>query len=164
MYLKQCDIRKFAEAFIHTYHTVCELLTWDMPHMRTPTFADLSSGALRLVNTRSTQFGGRLEVYYYSKWGTVCEYDWDLPDAGVACKQMGFADVSDSDSSLFGLGASSQDIWLADVACGGSESRLIDCRHSTLTSYCSHSDDVGIVCTTGELGWDGSSISMIIHQ
>ena len=112
--------------------------------------AALSNGALRLVNTGSTQFGGRLEVYYNNEWGTVCDDGWGSSDATVACRQMGFVGVSDSDSSLFGSGASSQSIWLADVACSGSESWLIDCSHNSNTSDCSHSEDVGIVCSNGE--------------
>ena len=121
--------------------------------------AAVSNGALRLVNTGSTQFGGRLEVYYNNEWGTVCDDGWGNADAIVACTQMGFVSVSDSDSSLFGFGASSQRIWLDDVACSGSESRLIDCSHAGIgIENCNHGEDVGIVCSNGELNWDGSCI------
>ena len=112
--------------------------------------AALSNGGLRLVDTGSTQFGGRLEVYQNNEWGTVCVDLWGFSDATVACRQMGFVGVSVSDSSLFGSGASSQRIWLDNVACRGSESRLIDCSHDSHTADCSHSEDVGIVCTNGE--------------
>ena len=116
--------------------------------------AALSNGALRLVDTESTQFGGRLEVYYNSEWGTVCDDSWDLTDATVACRQMGFVSASASGSSLFGSGASSQRIWLDDVACSGSELRLIDCGHNGVgNESCNHSEDVGIICDQGELGW-----------
>ena len=114
-------------------------------------YAALSNGALRLVNTGRTQFGGRLEVYYNNKWGTVCGDGWGSFDATVACRQMGFVGVSASASYIFGSGASSQSIWLADVACNGSESRLIDCSHAGIgNENCDHSEDVGIICT-GEL-------------
>ena len=92
----------------------------------------MTNGALRLVDTGSTQFGGRLEVFYYGQWGTVCDDGWGNADAFVACRQMGFVDVSDSDSSLFGFISSSQRMWLNDVACSGSESRLIDCSHASI--------------------------------
>ena len=104
------------------------------------------------MNTGRTQFGGRLEVYYNDKWGTVCDDSWGSSDATVACRQMGFVDVSDSDSSHFGFGAFSQSIWLDDVSCNGSESRLIDCGHAGIgNENCDHSEDVGIVCIKGEL-------------
>ena len=98
------------------------------------------------MNTGSTQFGGRLEVYYNNEWGTVCDDGWGSSDATVACRQMGFVDVSDSDSSLFGSGASSPRIWLDDVACSGSESQLIDCGHAGIRyGNWFFGEDVGIV-------------------
>ena len=112
--------------------------------------AALSNGDLRLVDTGSAQFGGRLEIYYNNEWGTVCDDGWGSSDATVACRQMGFLSVSDSNSSLFGSGESSKRIWLSDVACTGSESLLIDCSHNGNTSDCSHFEDVGIVCSNGE--------------
>ena len=121
--------------------------------------AAVSNGALRLVDTGNTQFGGRLEVYYYSEWGTVCDDGWGSSDATVACRQMGFVSVSDSDSSRFGSGVSSQRIWLDNVACSGSESRLIDCSHAGIGNEdCVHSEDVGIVCSNGKLNWDDSCV------
>ena len=77
---------------------------------------------------------------------------------------MGFVGLSVSDSSRFGSGASTQNIWLDDVACRGSESRLIDCSYDGNTADCSHSEDVGIVCTNGELGWDGSFILIMQYN
>ena len=113
--------------------------------------AALSNGALRLTETVSTQFGGRLEFYYNGEWGTVCDDSWDASDAAVACRQMGFVGVSTSISSRFGFGSFSQSIWLDDVGCSGSESRLIDCSHRGIGSHnCFHSEDVGIVCTNGK--------------
>ena len=33
---------------------------------------------------------GRLEVYEYGRWGSVCSNEFDANDALVACKQLGF--------------------------------------------------------------------------
>ena len=104
------------------------------------------------MDTGSTQFGGRLEFYYNGTWGTVCDDGWGTFDAAVACRQMGFLGVSNSDSPLFGFGVSAQTIWLDEVVCSGSESRLIDCSHAAIGNEdCMHSEDVGIVCTNGEV-------------
>ena len=85
--------------------------------------AALSNGAVRLVNTGRIQFGGRLEIFFSnsSEWGTVCDDSWSSSDATVVCRQIGFVGVSVSDSSLFGSGASFQNILLDNVACRGSE-------------------------------------------
>ena len=113
-------------------------------------FAALSNGVLRLVNTGSTQFGGRLEFHFNSSWGTVCSDSWGYTDAVVACRQLGF--VGAGIGSRFGSGSSSQTILLDDVGCSGSESRLIDCNHAGIgNENCVHSEDVGIVCTNGEI-------------
>ena len=33
---------------------------------------------------------GRLEVFWADEWGTVCDDAFNLPDATVACRQLGF--------------------------------------------------------------------------
>ena len=47
------------------------------------------------------------------------------------------------------LGAGSGQIWLDDVQCRGTESRLIDCLANPIgTHNCAHSEDVGVRCAS----------------
>ncbi len=50
------------------------------------------SGDVRLVALSGSTGGkiGRLEVYYNEQWGTVCNDNFGINDARVACRQLGF--------------------------------------------------------------------------
>ena len=100
---------------------------------------------VRLING-STEYEGRVEVYYNDTWGTVCDYGWDFSDAGVVCRQLGFGPAVDV--AYYGRG--SGEIWLTYVDCAGTESAIGDCSHVQWSNdfyyYCSHYDDAGVRC------------------
>ncbi|KAI8510850.1 Angiopoietin 4 [Branchiostoma belcheri] len=103
----------------------------------------------------STPLEGRVEVRVgTSAFGTVCDDRWDLKDAQVVCRQLGFG------KALAGDGK----IWLDGVDCEGSETSLGDCHSAHFGhSDCSHKEDAGVVCegklavrlAGGDLPWEG---------
>ncbi|XP_063406060.1 deleted in malignant brain tumors 1 protein-like [Mytilus trossulus] len=100
-------------------------------------------GTLRIVPGYA-KHQGRLEIKYRGEWGTVCDNHFGNIDAEVACKQLGYCSGIMQPANLISNGGGA--IWLNDVYCNGSESRLLDCNFNNVTLQCDHRDDVGIHC------------------
>ena len=88
---------------------------------------------------------GRVEVYY-GQWGTVCDEYFDIKDANVVCRELGYPRaVRYYGGAHYGQG--SGPIWLDNLNCTGTESSLHYCSHSGVGNRnCRHAKDVGVVC------------------
>ena len=102
---------------------------------------------VRLVGG-SGPYEGRVEVYHNGVWGTVCDDGWDLQDATVVCRQLGYdTAVGARRQAAFGRG--SGQIWYANVNCNGREANLTQCAHNGLGVHnCGHSQDAGVICAS----------------
>ena len=99
---------------------------------------------IRLQGPSSSNGIGRVEVFYNGTWGTICDDGWDINNARVVCRQLGYQDRV---RALPGgqVEAGTGQIWLDDVACAGNEKSLAFCFHRGWGSHnCSHGDDVGV--------------------
>ena len=104
-----------------------------------------NNGDIRLVGS-SSSYQGRVEVYYNRQWQTVCDDYWDIDDATVVCRQLGYKGAAAAHrSAYFGQGSGS--ILLDNVHCTGTESSLLRCTHNGINTHnCVHSEDAGVTC------------------
>ncbi|XP_065721044.2 uncharacterized protein teq isoform X5 [Drosophila suzukii] len=91
---------------------------------------------------------GRLEVKHHGVWGSVCDDDFNLKAAQVACNSMGFYGPAKIEKNIYGIG--NGPVWLDQVMCFGNESSIDMCNHWNWgESNCNHTEDVALRCTAG---------------
>ena len=106
---------------------------------------------LRLQGPSSANGKGRVEVFYNGQWGTLCDDEWDITEARVVCRHLGYLDATKAltgDQTPSGSGH----IWLHRVKCTGKEENLANCSYSDWGRgdlFCSHNDDAGVQCISG---------------
>ena len=108
---------------------------------------------MRLVNGPN-QYTGRVEVYANSaeglgnaQWGSICDDNWDIQDARVVCRQLGYPDAVVAPLLAY-YGEGTGPIWLDDVQCLGTESDLFACVHNGFGNHnCEHDKDASVECS-----------------
>ena len=64
-------------------------------------FLVCSNGNVRLMN--GTASSGRVEVCYNNSYGSVCDDQWGVINAGVVCRQLGYSFSSKQTKRLIKL-------------------------------------------------------------
>ena len=119
----------------------------DCTHSRDASVQCLYSGSSNVRLAGGAANFGRVEVYYSGSWGTVCDDRWDVTDAGVVCRQLGFSGAS-SAPCCANYGQGTGIIWM-DANCQGGEASLLNCPNTGWgVYYCSHGEDANVVCYT----------------
>ncbi|XP_048254178.1 uncharacterized protein LOC124117997 isoform X1 [Haliotis rufescens] len=106
---------------------------------------------IRLVSPLNNGVG-RIEVFYNGTWGTVCDDDFGVDEAKVACRQLGRYKSGLIPRAIGSFGFGGGKIWLDDMSCSGTESSLASCSHRPWgVNNCGHSEDVGIICDPSDI-------------
>ncbi|XP_072018673.1 neurotrypsin-like [Amphiura filiformis] len=115
------------------------------PPTSVPPESGMENGDFKLLYGADSS-EGILHVVYKNEIGTVCDDHFDDVDAGVACRNLGYAGGIMSFLSDYGYAGKGR-IWLDDIFCEGDESSIADCRHNPWgVSGCTHHEDVALKC------------------
>ncbi|CAL9685884.1 unnamed protein product [Knipowitschia caucasica] len=125
---------------------VCSVLRYSQEGNKEIHKRDLSKMfPIRLVNG-SKSCEGRLEIFYNETWGTVCDDNWDMVDAGMVCRQLQCGKPVPWLTGPF-YGGGTGPILMDNVECQGLETELGLCSHAGWGVHnCSHHEDVGVQC------------------
>ncbi|XP_064418989.1 lysyl oxidase homolog 4 [Latimeria chalumnae] len=96
---------------------------------------------------------GRVEVLKAGKWGTVCDYDWNMVSASVVCRELGYGTAREAVvGSLLGQGVGP--IHMSEVQCSGFENSITECHFQDAgQSLCSHFQDAAVRCNIPQMGY-----------
>ena len=102
-------------------------------------------------------YAGRVEVLLAGKWGAIDRFTWQLEDAHVACKQLGFSSaelalrgatfILNNSWSVKALNVQ----WVENVRCLGNESLLIECPLDLVFTP-GPVLEAGVVCASDKTG------------
>ena len=109
------------------------LLKWGM-------FISFPTERIRLVNGASF-YSGKVEVYYNGAWESICTNGWDMMDADVVCRELGFHGAMRTLTNDFYEGYTYS--LFTSVGCSGHEESLFDCSKSYF-EYCYYK--AGVTC------------------
>ena len=101
---------------------------------------------VRLVGGRGLH-EGRVQMYLLGHWATVCGYSWDIQDAVVVCRQLGYptalASVQQNE-----FGGRSDLMWSYEMDCNGYEANLLECKKQPSSCSRSSPNVAGVVCSS----------------
>ena len=84
-------------------------------------------------------------INYQGQNGTICDDSWDLKDAEVLCRQLGFDEALEA--YINGEGVGDNRFFMDDVNCVGNETNLLGCEYLGWdNSNCDGKEVAGVRC------------------
>ena len=108
----------------------------------------------------STEYEGRIEVRKNGgPWGLVCDDYFDINDANVFCKMLGYTNGAETAYTQSHFGHGNLDFHMDDLVCTGQELTFLDCPYVSGSSgaggwgshNCGSGEATGVRCYPGWL-------------
>ena len=115
------------------------------PKKFNPIFVD---NLIRLQGS-TLPYAGRVEVFYAGVWGTISSSNWDINDATVVCRQLGYSAGAEVALKNGVYGLVSGPVWVTNLQCTGSESNVMECVHDGLgnkTEFLYRAYTASVIC------------------
>ena len=104
---------------------------------------------MRLADGQNRNYG-RVEVFMNDTWGTMCDGFLTFYDVYRMAGELSRSAYQTVGRSPAKYGAGTGDIKIKDMSCSSSTgSSILDCKYSTNTSQCTHSDDISMSTNSG---------------
>ena len=102
------------------------------------------------IKDSKVNYTGRVEVLYKGKWGKICRDKWDIKDAKVVCKQLGFESAL---AEFIGIDIKDENvsIVMSNVHCRGTESALGSGSHTDGDDNCVDDTGAQAMCEPSKL-------------
>ena len=71
-------------------------------------------------------------MFYKGVWGAISSGRWDINDATVVCRQLGYSAGAEVALRIGVYGLDSGPVWITNLQCTGSESNVMECVHDGL--------------------------------
>ena len=117
---------------------------------------------VRLVNGPSSH-EGRVEVFANGAWGTVCDDEFDINEANVICRMLGYSGALKAFGGAY-YGRGKGKILMDQLECAGDEKDIFDCPMNASVGEhdCNHREDAGVECISFQLD-DPSPVSLQVR-
>ena len=98
-------------------------------------------------NYANTGKGYVLAMGSDGRWGGVCHHDFDINDAHVICRMLGYSSARTViDTNTYGTYRYGNRFVLDNLECDGSESSVFDCPHRREIEDCISTDIAAVQC------------------
>jgi Scavenger receptor cysteine-rich domain len=108
------------------------------------------------------------QVKVGEKWGTVCNYNWNMRAAELACHQLGLVLNPDDwflERANIPEAGTTEPIVMTNVRCTDDDLDLTKCRSESEAEFensCTHENDVGLKCY--EPSWAGMRFGVLAER